>query len=102
MKQRVIMDDVGGMWDLVQYRLDIAREDLVGAKINFEQVSVDFCINIPFDKPFDLINLTYNPFICLEFNFTKLFDRDIFEPKESRQTSRTIKSFCMRCVVQLN
>ncbi len=37
MKQRVIMDDVGGMWDLVQYRLDIAREDLVGAKINFEQ-----------------------------------------------------------------
>jgi hypothetical protein len=59
------------------------RPSMFEAKIYYEQVSVDFCINIPFDKPFDLVKLTYNPLICLEFNFTKLFDRDIFEPKEA-------------------
>ena len=59
------------------------RPSLFETKINYEQVSVDLCINIPFDKAFDLVNLTYNPFICLEFNFTKLFDRDIFESKEA-------------------
>ena len=59
------------------------RPSLFETKIKYEQVSVDLCINIPFDKAFDLVNLTYNPFICLEFNFTKLFDRDIFESKEA-------------------
>ena len=65
------------------YLPGFTRPSMFETRINYEQVSVDFCINIPFDKAFDLVNLTYNPFICLEFNFTKLFDRDIFESKEA-------------------
>ena len=69
--------------NFTSYLPGYTRPSMFETRINYEQVSVDFCINIPFDKAFDLVNLTYNPYICLEFNFTKLFDRDIFESKEA-------------------
>ena len=53
------------------------------AKINYDKITINFCINIPFERDFDLFNLTYNPFLCQESNFTKFFYKDIFEQKDA-------------------
>ena len=54
----------------------------IGSKIQFEKISLNFCIGIPFEKYFDLYNLTYYPFLCQESNSTKFFMGNIFEQKE--------------------
>ena len=55
---------------------------VIGSKIYYDQLSTNFCINIPFEKYFDLYNLTYNPFFCQEYNMTKNFFENNFEQKE--------------------
>ena len=54
----------------------------IGSKIQFEKISLNFCIGIPFEKYFDLYNLTYYPFLCQESNSTKFFMGNIFDQKE--------------------
>ena len=59
------------------------RPSIFESKLYFNHISVNYCINIPFIKNFDLFNLTYNPFLCQETNFTKFFYNDLFEEKDS-------------------
>ena len=59
------------------------RPSIFESKINYEKISINFCITIPFIKDFDLYNLTYNPFLCQESNLTKFFYRDLFEQKDN-------------------
>ena len=59
------------------------RPSIFESKIIYDKISINFCINIPFEKDFDLINLKYNPFLCQEINFTKFFSKDFFEKKDA-------------------
>ena len=56
---------------------------LFGEKIYYDNVSMNLCIKIPFEKFFDLYNLTYDPLLCYESNITKFFLGNTFEQKES-------------------
>ena len=59
------------------------RPSLFESKLEYDEISINFCLNIPFEKDFDLINLSYNPFLCMEMNFTKFFYNNNFEQKEA-------------------
>ena len=59
------------------------RPSMFESNLNFNELSINYCINIPFEKDFDLINLTYNPFLCQEMNLTKFFFTDLFEQKDA-------------------
>ena len=69
--------------NFTSYLPGYTRPSMFESKIIYEQITIDFCINIPFEKSFDLYNLTYNPFICVEFNFTKFFEKELFEKKDA-------------------
>ena len=55
---------------------------MFGSKIKFDQITMNFCMNIPFDKIFDLQTFSYSPLLCYESNLTKLFLANTFEQKE--------------------
>ena len=55
---------------------------VIGSKIYYDKISLNFCMGVPFEKYFDLYNLTYYPFLCQESNLTKFFLGNIFEQKE--------------------
>ena len=55
---------------------------LIGSKIIYDQITLNFCIGIPFEKYFDLYNLTYYPFLCQESNLTAFFLGNNFEQRE--------------------
>ena len=59
------------------------RPSMFKSKLNYNELSINFCMNIPFEKDLDLINLKYNPFLCQELNLTKFFNTVLFEQKDA-------------------
>ena len=48
----------------------------------YEQINNTFCLNIPFDKIFQIDYFEENAMICMDINMTKIFEQNLFLSKD--------------------
>ena len=52
-------------------------------KLDYEKVLNSLCLRIPFGKKFIISNYSYAPLLCMEINYTKVFENIYFQEKEA-------------------